>query len=73
MDMFYEFKDSDVGAPYACVSHINPIQYEPFRGCSRMGEGGDKKVPSLSKICLIYYIDETWHSYTLPKENPKNT
>ena len=28
--------------------------------------------PPLSKICHTSYNDETWHSYTLPKEDPKN-
>ena len=27
----------------------------------------------LSKICHTSYIDETWHSYIWPKEDPKNT
>ena len=34
----------------------------------RMGFYG----PPLPKICHISYNDETWHSYTLPKEDPKN-
>ena len=52
IDIFYECKASDIGAPYACVSDINPIQYEPFRGCSRMGEGRGKKrlPPSLKSV-----------------------
>ena len=33
---------------------------------------GGKKAP-LPKIChMLSYNDETWYSYTLPKENPKN-
>ena len=24
-------------------------------------------------LSLISYNDETWHSYTLPKKDPKNT
>ena len=40
-----------------------------FLGCSRMG-AGVKKAP-LSKICHTSYNDETWHSYTLPKEDLK--
>ena len=48
---------------------INPIQDGHFRGYSRM-EGG--KFAPLTKICQISYSDETWHCYTLPKEDPKN-
>ena len=33
--------------------------------------GGTKKVPSLN-LSYISYNDETWHSYTLPKKDPKN-
>ena len=32
-----------------------------------------KKAPFLLDMPHISYIDETWHSYTLPKEDPKNT
>ena len=38
---------------------LNRIQDGLFQDCSRMGEH-------------ISYNDETWHSYTLPKEDPKN-
>ena len=31
-----------------------------------------KKPPPLPKICDISYNGETWHSYTLPREDPKN-
>ena len=48
---------------------LNPIQDGHFRCCSRIG--GDKKAPSLKSVTHIYN-DETWHSCTLPKENPKN-
>ena len=47
------------------------FQDGPFRGCLRMcvrGGGMGQKEPPLTS-----YIDETWHSYTLPKEDPKNT
>ena len=47
---------------------VNPIQDGLFWGCSRMGAAG-KKVP-LPKMKLLPN-DETWHSYTLPKEVPK--
>ena len=30
------------------------------------------KTPPLPKICQTFYNDETWHSYTLPKEDQKN-
>ena len=30
------------------------------------------KAPSLLNLSHISYNDETWHSYTLPKEDPKN-
>ena len=50
---------------------VNPIQHGLFRGCSWMG--GGKKAP-LPKICRTYstMMNETWHSHTLPKEDPKN-
>ena len=28
--------------------------------------------PSLPKMSQMSYNNETWHSYTLPKEEPKN-
>ena len=43
------------------MANINPIQDGSFRGYSR--EGGQKG---------ISYNDETWHTYTLPKEDLKN-
>ena len=39
-------------------------------GAAHKWGGGAKRSP-LSKICHISYNDETWHSYTLPKEDPK--
>ena len=37
-----------------------------------MDGGGAKRSP-LPKICHSYPTnDETWHSYSLPKEDPKN-
>ena len=48
---------------------FNPIQDGHFPGCSRMGRGGKKTpLPKNHKSSN----DETWHSYTLPKEDPKN-
>ena len=41
---------------------LNPIQEGLFRGCSRMGS---------KNLSHKSYNDETWHSYTLPKEDPK--
>ena len=36
------------------------------------GGGGGGRTP-LYKICYTYpNTDETWHSYTSPKEDPKN-
>ena len=35
--------------------------------------GWVQKDPPLENLSHISYIDETWHSYTLPKEDPKNT
>ena len=49
--------------------NINPIQDGPFWGCTRMGGGGTKK-PPLKNLSHIPNIDETWHSYTLPKGDP---
>ena len=34
--------------------------------------GGIKKAPPPKNLSHISYNDETWHSYTLPKEDPKN-
>ena len=45
---------------------INPVQDGLFRGCLRMGFGG------FVGKSYISYNDETWHSCTLPKEDPKN-
>ena len=42
--------------------NLNPVQDGHFWGCSRMG-------PFLGHIS---YNDETWHSYTLPREDQKN-
>ena len=36
------------------------------------GEGGVKKAPLPKNLSHISYNDETWHSYTLLKEDPKN-
>ena len=33
---------------------------------------GGKNVPSLENQSHISYNNETWHTYTLPKEDPKN-
>ena len=34
---------------------------------------GSQKGPPLQNLSHISDIDEIWHSYTLPKEDPKNT
>ena len=49
---------------------INAIQDVSFEGCSKM-EGGEKGFPSLN-LSHIFCNNETWHDYTLPKEDPKN-
>ena len=33
--------------------------------------GGGKKAPSSCNLLHIYNNNETWHSYTFSKENPK--
>ena len=55
-----------------CVTKLfNPIQDGLFWGCSRMGGGAFCAL--LPKIRRTYPKNgETWHSYTLPKEVPKN-
>ena len=45
-------------------NYFNPIQDGLFGDCSRIG--GRVDPPHIS------YSNETWHSYTLPKEDPKN-
>ena len=38
------------------------------------GWGWQKALPSLTSVThTLSYIDETWHSYALLKEDPKNT
>ena len=54
------------------VKYVNPIQDGPFRGCSRMwGKEGAKSTPLLTNLFHICYNYEAWHSYILPKEDPK--
>ena len=48
---------------------FNPIQDGTFRSCSPMG--GKKSPLPPENLLRISYNDETWHSYTLPKEDPK--
>ena len=50
---------------------FNPIQNRLFRGCSQVAWGVGKKTPSLN-LPHISHNDETWHSYILRKEDPKN-
>ena len=47
---------------------FNSIQDEPFRNCSRMGAKKSPLLP-LQNLPHISYNDETWHSYTLLKED----
>ena len=59
-----------------CVTYVagrsifNPIQDGHFRGCSRMGGGGERS--PLPKICHTYPTVMKLGSYTLPKEDHKN-
>ena len=48
---------------------FNPVQDGHFRGCSLMGY--PKKAPPPQNLSHISYNDETWHRYTLPKEDFK--
>ena len=43
-----------------------------FLGAAQGWEGQKGKNTYLPNTCHISYNDETWHSYTLPKEEPKN-
>ena len=50
-------------------------RYWNICSCSWMGwgrGGGGQKGPPPENLLRIFYNDETWHSYTLPKENSKN-
>ena len=52
---------------------FNRIQDGLFQGCSRMGGELFAPPPPLPKIRRTYPKNgETWHSYTLPKKDPKN-
>ena len=50
------------------IAYINPIQDGYFWDCSRMR--GQKDPPSLKSVTQSCK-DETWHSYTLAKKDPK--
>ena len=53
---------------YLCeLNALNSIQDGLFRDWSRMGEG--KKATSPQNISQMFYIDETWHSFILLKED----
>ena len=55
---------------YIVLQVLTLFRMSLFWGCLWMGVAS----PFLSKIChTLSYIDETWHSYTLPKEDPKHT
>ena len=43
-----------------------------FGAAHGMGGGGGQKGPPPKKLSHISCNDETWHSYTLPKQDPKN-
>ena len=36
------------------------------------GGGGQKGSPSIKSVTHILHWDGNWHSYNLPKEDPKN-
>ena len=42
-----------------------------FFGAAHGWGGGQKAPPPPKKLSHIHYNDETWHSYNLPKEDPK--
>ena len=42
-----------------------------FGAADERGGEGEQKAP-LYNMSHISYIDETWHSHILPKEDPKN-
>ena len=44
-----------------------------FPKCDGAAHEWGTKRSNLPKICNISYNDETCHSYTLPKEDPKNS
>ena len=48
--------------------------FVPTHGLGIRGRGGrgTKRPPSSKSVTHISYNDETWHSYTLSKEDPKN-
>ena len=52
-----------------CDFNVNPIQDGHFWGCSRMERTKSSPLKNLSHISYNY---ETWHSYTLPKGDPKD-
>ena len=60
--------------PVCPFGNFKTIQDGPFLGglCREEGVGG-KKDPPFPKICHTSYNEETWHSYTLLEEDPKNT
>ena len=53
---------------------ISPIQMNIFGAAHRWGEarGPKKPPPPPIKSVNISYNDETWRSFTLTKEDPKN-
>ena len=51
---------------------FNPIHDGFFGAAHGLRGGGGQKGPPPKKISYIFYTDETWHSYILPKEDPNN-
>ena len=55
------------------VTHILPLMLTLFRmGIFRATHGWGQKGPPPYYLSHISYNDETFHSYTLPKEDLKN-
>ena len=50
--------------------NINPIQDGLFGAAH--GRGWAKRLLRLYNLSQIFYNDQTWHSYTLPKDDPKS-
>ena len=56
---------------YISYINSNPNQDGPFWGL--LTDVGSRKDSSFLKVSHISNNDETWHNYTLRKEDPRNT
>ena len=63
-------KQIEISIIHSQVDFFNCIQDGPFWGCSWI-ERCIKITPPHINLSHIFYNDETWQNYTLPKENPK--